>query len=282
MTWQMIRQMNWQAIFAIVWKDVKVLSRTKGVMLPLIVVPLFFTIIFPAAFAALPQLTEVAGFAQPIEGINELFRRFPHSFQQALMPYDPLQRLVVLMVVYYFAPMYLILPLMVASVVAADSLAGEKERKTLEALLYTPTSDRELLVAKLLSAWIPALAVAWCGFIVYSIVVNVAAWPTFGYIFFPTGMWWLLALWVAPAVAGVGLGFTVLISARVNTFQEAYQLGGLVVLPVVALMISQGAGALYLGPFFVFLLGLIAWIIDAALLYFGVRAMRRNTLLARI
>lgn len=274
--------MNWRAIFAIVWKDVKVLSRTKGVILPLVVVPLFFTIIFPAVFASLPQLTEMAGLPQPIAGIDELFRRFPDGFRLALAQYDPLQRMVVLMVVYYFAPMYLILPLMVSSVVAADSLAGEKERRTLEALLYTPTTDGELLVAKLLSAWLPALAVAWIGFIIYSVVVNIAAWPTFGYIFFPTPMWWVLAMWVAPAVAGVGLGCTVLISARVNTFQEAYQLGGMVVLPVVALMISQGAGALYLGPFFVFMLGLAAWGIDAVLLFFGIRALRRNSLLARI
>lgn len=277
-----IHRMNWRAIFAIVWKDVKVLSRTKGVMLPLIIVPLFFTLIFPAVFASLPQLVGFTGMAQPLEELNQLFRRFPANFQQALSPYDPTQQLVVLMVVYYFAPMYLILPLMVSSVVAADSVAGEKERRTLEALLYTPTSDTELFIAKLLSAWLPAIAVAWGGFITYSIVVNIAAWPTFGYIFFPTPMWWLLALWVAPAIAGIGLGVTVLISARVNTFQEAYQLGGLVVLPVVALMISQGTGALYLGTFFVFLLGLFAWIIDLGLLWFGSRALRRSNLLARL
>ncbi len=274
--------MNWRAIFAIVWKDVKVLARTKGVVLPIVIVPLFFTIIFPAVFASLPQLTEMAGFPMPVAGINELLRRFPPEFRQALAGYDSMQRMVVLMVVYYFAPMYLILPLMVSTVVAADSLAGEKERRTLEALLYTPTSDQELFLAKLLSALLPALGVAWFGFIVYSIVVNVAAWPTFGYIFFPTAMWWILALWVAPAVACVGLGATVLISARVNTFQEAYQLGGMVVIPMVALMISQSAGALYLGSTMVFLLGLMAWCIDAALLYFGMRALRRNALLARI
>jgi ABC-2 type transport system permease protein len=274
--------MNWHAIFAIVWKDIKVLTRTKSVMLPLIIIPSLFTILFPATFAALPQIMEMAGLPPPTDEINELFFRFPPSFQQALAPYNETQRMIVLMVVYYFAPLYLILPIMVASVVAADSIAGEKERKTLEALLYTPTSDLDLLTAKLLASWVPAVAVAWIGFIVYTLVVNIAAWPTFGYIFFPTGMWWLLALWVAPAVAGLGLGFTVLISARVNTFQEAYQLGGLVVLPVVGIMISQGAGALYLGPFSVFLLGLGAWLINVALLRLGVRTLRRSALLARM
>jgi hypothetical protein len=48
------------------------------------------------------------------------------------------------------------------------------------------------------------------------------------------------------------------------------------------LMISQGMGALYLGPLFVFLLGLAAWIIDVGLLWFGMRTLRRTALLARI
>ena len=72
-----------------------------------------------------------------------------------------IKALIVLILVYFFAPFYLILPLMVASVIAADSFAGEKERKTLEALLYTPTTDGELFLAKMLSAWTPAVAVAW-------------------------------------------------------------------------------------------------------------------------
>ena len=42
------------------------------------------------------------------------------------------------MLVYLFAPMYLIVPMMVSAVIAADSFVGERERKTLEALLHTP------------------------------------------------------------------------------------------------------------------------------------------------
>ncbi len=274
--------MNWPAIFAIVRKDLLVLTRTRAVMIPLIVVPFIFTFLFPAIFASVPQLTQMAGVPLPDDGINEILRRFSPAFQQSLAHYTTDQRIVVLMVVYYFAPMYLLLPIMVASVVAADSLAGEKERKTMEALLYTPTSDRDLLAAKLLAAWMPALVVAWGGFILYSVIVNLVAWPTFGYIFFPTTIWWLLALWVAPAVAGMGLGFTVLVSARVNTFQEAYQLGGLVVLPIVGIIIGQGTGTLYLGPSFVFLLGLVVWLINIILLWLGVRVLRRSSLIARL
>ena len=105
---------------------------------------------------------------------------------------------------YMLAPMFLMLPLMVALTIAADSFAGEKERKTLEALLYTPTTNRELFVAKLLSGWLAAIAVAWVGFVLYSVMANAAAWPQMQRIFFPNAMWVVLILWVVPAISRFG------------------------------------------------------------------------------
>ena len=39
---------------------------------------------------------------------------------------------------YLLAPLFLIVPLMVSAVLAADAFAGEKERRTLESLLHLP------------------------------------------------------------------------------------------------------------------------------------------------
>ncbi len=274
--------MNWRAITAIIRKDLKVIRRSRGVMIPLLVVPVLVCVLLPGLFAALPQFFGDMAAADTQNDLALWLEQLPASFQAEFAGYDDAQRMVILLAVYYFAPMYLILPLMVSSVIAADSLAGEKERKTLEALLYTPTSDQDILAAKLLSAWLPAVAVAWLGFVLYAVVLNGVGWPLFGRIFFPNTMWWLLALWVAPALAGIGLGVTVLISARVSTFQEAYQLGGLVVLPVVALMISQSAGVLYFGPWLVFGFGVVAWLIDGLLFWMGSQILRRSTLLTRL
>lgn len=84
----------------------------------------------------------------------------------------------------------------------------------MEALLYTPTTDRELFLAKLLSAWLPALAVDLGGFILYAIVANPAGWGLMGGLFFPNWTWIVLVIWVAPAVAGLGLGTMVLVSSK--------------------------------------------------------------------
>ena len=134
----------------------------------------------------------------------------------------------------------------------------------------------------MLGAWLPAVAVAWLGFALYAVVVNLAGWPTMGRVFFPNAMWLVLAIWVAPAVAGLGLASMVLVSVRAQGFQDAYQLGTLAILPIVILMIAQATGVIYFSVTLVLLLGLVLWIIDAVLIVFGNRTFRRSELIARM
>jgi hypothetical protein len=94
-------------------------------------------------------------------------------------------------------------------------------------------------------------------------------------------MWGILALFVAPGVAALGLGATVLVSLRVNTFQEAYQVGALVVLPLILLVVGQAAGVVVLSPIFVVALGTIVWGLALGLLAWGARGFRRGELMAR-
>jgi hypothetical protein len=272
--------MNSRAIRAIVRKDLKVVLQNKGVSIPIIVVPTLLLVLLPALAAIAPALEDPAGSVTA--DLAAFIEQMPAGLQAELLGYSPTEMIIVAFLVYFFAPMYLILPLMVSSVIAADSFAGEKERKTLEALLYTPTTDRELLLAKMLSAWVPAVVVAWGGFVLYTIVANLAGWPTMGRVFFPNLMWIILALWVAPAVAGLGLGVTVLVSARAEGFQEAYQLGAIVVLPIIFLVIGQATGVMYFSTWLVLLLGLLVWLVDIALLGFGARTFRRSELAAKM
>lgn len=272
--------MNWRAIKAIIRKDLKVVSQSKGVMIPLVIVPLIFFVALPILAGMFPQLAEATG--ESLSEFQTFLDQMPSSFREQLADYNEDQQLIVIAVVYFLAPMYLMVPLMVASVIAADSFAGEKERKTLESLLYTPTSDWELLAAKLLAAWLPALAVAWIGFVLYTISANLAAWPTMGRWFFPNPMWLVLVIWVVPAVAGLGLGVTVLISARAQGFQDAYQMGALVVLPMLLLVVGQAMGVMYFSLSLVLLLGLFVWIVDAVLFWLGGRIFQRTELVARL
>jgi ABC-type Na+ efflux pump permease subunit len=272
--------MNTRAILAIVRKDLQVALQNKGVILPIIIVPLVMFVILPLMVSFVPQMVNVGG--QSMNNVDELLKRMPSGLLRELAPYTPEQQPIIFFLVYMLAPLFLILPLMVSSVIAADSFAGEKERKTLEALLYTPTSDRELFTAKLLGAWTAAIAVALVGFVIYSITVNAAAWNSIGRIFFPNLMWLVLVFWVTPAVAGLGLVVMVFVSVRAQGFQDAYQVGGMVVLPVLLLVFGQISGVMYFSVGLVLLVGALIWLIDAVLLYFAGKSFRRGELMTRL
>ena len=273
--------MNWGAITAIIRKDVTVALHTRAVSVPLIVVPAVIILAVPLMAGILVNLAATAPMTAATE-FQELQTLIPPELMAAFSTKTPAEAGLIFFLVYMFAPMYLILPMMVSAVVAADSFAGEKERKTMEALAYTPTTDGELLLAKMLGGWIPGVAVGIFGFVLYCAVANIAAWPLVGELILPNMLWWLLGFWVGPAAAGLGLGVTVLVSARVNTFQEAYQMGGLVVIPVVVLMIAQVSGAVYVSPIFAVAIGLVLWVIDIAIYFVGRSMFKRSEWVARL
>jgi ABC-2 type transport system permease protein len=269
--------MNARAIFAIVRKDLKVVSRNKGVMLPIIIAPLVLFVILPWVVTLMPFLEKLFGFT--LSDTQEMINQLPAGIQQELAGYDPYQGIVKYFLVYIMAPFFLIIPLMVSSVIAADSFAGEKERKTMEALLYTPTTDRELFVAKLLSGWLAALAVALVGFVLYVIMANAAAWSHIHRIFFPNAMWLVMIAWVVPAIPGLGLGVMVLVSSRAQGFQDAYQMGSIVILPVIFLFVGQVSGAMSFSITVMFLIGLLVWLLDGLLIWLGSRSFQRGRLI---
>lgn len=260
-------------------RDLIVVRRSKAMMLPMVIVPLIFVIAIPAAVGLLAPQMAAAG---EVEDLAQFLEMMPEPMRERFAGYDEAQIVVVAILEHLFAPMFLIIPLMVASTIAAGSFVGEKERKTLEALLHTPTTDTELFVGKLLASWVPAFLVGLGAFVVYGLVVNFSAWRVMGGFFFPSAMWVALVLWLAPAAAGLGLGAIILISSRVSTFQDAYQLGGMVVIPVLLLVFGQIAGVLYLNVLAVMLLGLFLWLVDAAIVWFGVRTFKRDEIIARL
>ena len=125
-------------------------------------------------------------------------------------------------------------------------------------------------------------AVSWLGFVCFCIVANASAWPVMHRIFMPNVLWGVMILWIAPAVAAVGLGIMVRVSIRVNNTQEAQQLGGAVVLPLVILAVGQTTALLLAGVVITFLAGLVLWIIAIWLNVRGARAFTRDRMAARL
>ena len=240
--WHREWAMNTRIIRAIVRKDLRVVRRSRALMTPLIVLPVLLMIVFPTVFTFLPRMM---GGAR--EAFAEMFRNLPDPVKRQFGEFTEATWIHVVHT-QLLAPLMLLVPFMVANVIAADGFAGERERKTLEPLLYTPATDAELFVAKLLAAWIPAVMIAFCGALVYAVIVNIVAWPVMQRVVLPEPDVDVMVLWMAPVFAALGLGGMLLVSLRVRGMQEATQLGGLFVLPVIALVVGEVRGAILLGP----------------------------------
>lgn len=274
--------MNWRSIWAITRKDLKEVAQNKVAWGPAIAIPLIFAIIMPILFVVVPQFIRVEDLQREMGDVEALLKNLPPAVKTIFTGLKLEQMFVVYMTAFLLAPLFLIMPLMFSTVVGADSFVGERERKTMEALLYTPTSDMELFLGKVLAAVIPAIALSWLTYLVYIIVVNVASYGLFGRIWFPLPTWWPMMFWLTPAFALLGISATVLISSRVKTFMEAYQLGGSLVVLVLGLVIGQVTGVLYLGVGAVLLIGTLIWIVDAILIYISVRTFKRSMLITKL
>ncbi|KUG19954.1 MAG: ABC transporter permease subunit [Methanomicrobiaceae archaeon] len=271
--------MNRRIVWTVAEKDLREVRRNRIAVFGAVILSVVFAVALPLFITQMPAIAAGTPDEPTFEEVASII---PPELLDLMEQLDPAQLPIVLFLGYLFAPLFLVLPLMLASIIASEAFVGEKERKTLEALVYTPATDLELFAGKVLASAAPAVAYAWANFAIYAVVVNVAGWPIMGEIWFPTGVWWVLMLWVTPAVATLGVSATVLISSRVNTFMEAYQASGALVLLILFLLLGQIFGIIFLSPLVLFLIGAAFFAVDALLIRFGVKIFARSELIARI
>lgn len=251
-------------VWALAWKDIRAISGNLQVWLPMLILPVLLGVLLPGGLVW--SLFAFGG--DSLDDLLDLLDQVPAGAladQLGSFGSEPKQ-VAFFLANYLFAPLFLLIPLMTASVLSAESFAGEKERGTLETLLFSPISITTLFLGKVLAAFLPAMALSLATFLLAVITINGLAWPWMQQWFFPTLNWLPLLLLVIPLVSLGTIFLNVFISARVRTFQAAYQLGGLVVLPIVALLVGQLTGVLLLGLQLIFWLSLALLVGDGLLL----------------
>ena len=273
--------MNLHNIFTIAGKDWLEVRQNRYAWVPMLIVPAIFVIILPLVFTLL--IPALAANSQDVissdPDIQYFVQRMPAQLSQYIDFQKPMESMLVIMLGIMLAPMFLVLPLMYSTTIASESFAGERERKTMEALLYTPASDAELFLGKVAAAAIPSIGVTWVGFALYTLILNLAPYPYFQRIWFPLPTWWPLIFWITPALVILGIALTVIISARVQNFLGAYQTSASVVLLVVLLFAGQMSGVLYMSVGVEMLIGLFFWAVAAVLVVLAIRSFNREALL---
>lgn len=192
------------------------------------------------------------------------------------------KQLVVRVIVSNWMGMFLMLPVFVPIVVSAQAIVGEKERRTIEPLLAAPIHVSELLLGKTLAALLPGVFITWASFAVFATCVDVLAFPFFGRLVVPDLAWGVAMVLIAPLLALLGNGLSVIISSRVNDARLAQQLAGTAVLPLVGLFVLQMARGLVLGASFYLAAAGVLALVDLALYYAAIRLFDRERILTSL
>lgn len=252
--------MNWRSIKALLRKDLKEIRANSMVVLPMVIVPLVLCVVIPAVITGLSVGADVSAIngAELLERVAELYP-IPSDIT------NPAERIVYLFLNFTFVPFFLLVPIMVTTVISANSIVGEKERHTLETLLYTPITNREFLMAKQLVAFIPACTIAITSFVVFFGVVNALSLSLAGYLMVRSIIWIPTMLLLVPATSALGLSISLLVSLRSKSFMEAQQAAGVLVLPFMLLVGVQISGIFIFNPLFVIALAVVfaflSWLI---------------------
>ena len=195
-------------------------------------------VVMPAlVFAAIP--TGIVLFIQNSEldprqlgQIEEYLREFPD-----LPPKLAAQGFIIVNFMTYF----LIIPAMVPMAIATQSVIGEKLARSLEPQLATPLGVGELLGGKALAAAMPAVLATWGVYVAYGLLNGAIAEPVLTRLIF-NDAWRLAMASLVPLICLLSVVLGIIVSSRVNDPRTAQQIGGFVVLPIIAIAIAQFFG----------------------------------------
>lgn len=271
--------MNRQLIWLIASKDIKAITSTVQVWLGLILLPAIFSVIFPLVFILFikylpltsPELTDLVETV--LKGLQEtkageLISSLPSMKHQ----------IIYVVINYMLGSIFLLIPCLNAMMIALHSFVGEKERRTMETLLFSPITVKDLFIGKVLSAFIPAIGITLISFILFGIITISLTYDMFGFLIFPNANWLILILWVVPMITILTILVNVFVSARAKGFQEAQQLGGILILPIMGLFVGQATGFLVMNPVVLSLIGLVLLILNLVLLKMMTKYNDRNRL----
>jgi ABC-2 type transport system permease protein len=198
--------------------------------------------LFPPVVILAAGVVAVAAAALYPPSQNDL--RAIYAAAPAVQGLDPTQAVQGL-IAQYFLILFMLIPTVVPLTIAIYSVIGEKSARTLEPLLATPVGVGELLLAKSIASTVPAVLVTWVAYVVYLVSVLIVGSPAA--VRAVTAPRWVLAVIVmVPLLTTLSVNLGILISTRVNDVRVAQQIGGLVVVPIVAVGIAQVTGRVVL------------------------------------
>lgn len=264
--------MNGAKILAIVEKEVADARKNKMIVISMALLPILLVAMVLGTAYFMLYIEGEMGEAKMDEDDLSII---PAELQDM----DPMHAFLMLMndqYLFYF----LLIPMMMPVYIAAYSIVGEKETKSLEPLLATPISVWELLVGKSIAAVVPSVVLTWFSFIVL-VIGGYFIMPELVFLALIRPVWIVGMALLSPLLALLSVFSGVIVSSRMNDPRAAQQVTGIFVVPIVALSIVVLAGKIFLSVPMVFVAAAVTLALDCLALYFAIKLFQRETILTR-
>ena len=262
-------------IRALLAKELAELRRNPAVFLPALITGVI-SIVMPFVIAiAIPyfageRLADSSDFRVAVEMYRD---------QPATRGVDP-EGAIQAWIFQQFLILLVLTPVAGAMSVAAYSVIGEKQARTLEPLLATPITTFELLAAKVMGALVPGLVlVAGCFALYLSGVALLAHDGVYRILLTPRAL--AIVFVLGPLASLAALQLAVCVSSRVNDARSAQQIGALIILPISALLVAQLTGNVQLTMTAIASISAALIAVNAALMLAGIRLFDRESILTR-
>ena len=179
-----------------------------------------------------------------------------------------------------FLVFFLLMPAYIPLSIATFSIIGEKQARSLEPVLAAPIRTGELLAGKAIAALVPGVLAGWVTYVVFVALASVVYGPAlFGVV---TDSSWLAGVFLlGPAVGLASVVAGVIVSSRVNDPRVAQQIGGVIIIPIVAIVLIQATGTILVGASATRSWRLIVLVIALIGLRIGIRLFDREAILTR-
>ena len=255
---------------ALIKKDIRSITSNKQVFMVMLMVPLALTIVLPSIIVFVTVLVP--------ESTSD-FQRLLAMLPDTAGAYDQKQMILGLVLNKIMPAFFLMIPVMASSVMAASSFVGEKEKHTLETLLYSPLSLKQLFQSKILACFSVGMMVSYISFAAMMLVLEIEMLFLTGNMLMPDISWLIILLLIAPSVSLVAIAVTVRGSAKAQTIEEAQQRAVFLIFPILALVIGQFTGVILVNPGLLLGLGILLAVIDVLLMRGAARKFTYEKLL---
>lgn len=242
---------------AVTKKDIRGVTLNKQVFAVLLIVPLALVIVLPSIFVLVTAFAPDA--ASDFQKILDMLPADNGARSQQ-------QRIFGLILNNIMPVFFLMIPIMASSVMAASSFVGEKEKHTLETLLYSPLSLKQMFQAKILAGFSVGMMVSYISFAAMMLVLELEVFLLTGEAILPSSSWLAIMLLIAPAISLIAIAVTVRSSAKAQTIEEAQQRAVFLVFPILALLIGQFTGILLISAGLLWGVGAVLAALDLLLM----------------